>query len=439
MPAPSSVSKPFHRCLLLVLVFWGSYQSAFGQTTLGNSPFSRQPIGEAIFDGNSRSSAMGQVSIGNPGTENLNLFNPAELTQNRVTNFETSILSVSRRVSTNAGSLSSSGLILNNIAFGFPVGKTANMAFGLRPSRFLDYDVNYRSAVTGSTSDTASYRLTGTGGISKIFLSGARKINDELSIGLEAALNFGTITLEREFAVIGRRDEPISQIANEKRARWFAIKPGIMYRKKLDSSGKRFITFSACSEWMTASRVRSKILSQQLTRTFEDPFFEDTLQSSVGNVLQIPPMYSLGISYSKNLHYQVAADFHYQNLSSFRGLDGSRSPVSSIMQAGLGVEWLPNINSTKYYNIIVFRAGINYSQQMLALNNNQTDDLRMTLGIGLPMIRKEAKFTRPYVNLLLFAGQRGSISQNGLQEQYFGAGLSLVLNDLQWFQKYKLD
>jgi hypothetical protein len=421
--------------LALVAVF---NNSLFAQTTLGNTPFSRQPFGENAPQGMSRNQAMGGVSIGNISSDFLNLSNPAELFYNRNTNFETSLFGLNRTVSGKTSSSKSGALILNHIVFGFPLGKKASMALGLMPVSFLDYSVTYLSPVNGSPTDTAKYNNSGTGGLSKAFFAYGRKINNEWSVGLEGAFQFGSIDYKRQFGVVGRRDEPISVINSEQRYSQLTIKPGVSYRKQLDTAGRTFVTLGLTYQLGNNASVKQKILSQQLTYFYNDPFFSDTLQDVTGQKVRMPSILSLGASYSKFLNYTIATQITYTDWNQYKGINGNGSGVSSTFIASAGLEWIPDAYSTKYYNIVAFRAGFNYQTQALVLNGKQVNQIMGSIGLGIPLTRRESKFSKPYVNFNLFGGKRGSLSNNNLEETFYAGSISLILNDFQWFQRYKL-
>gem|GEM_PF-6816136 len=44
-----------------------------------------------------------------------------------------------------------------------------------------------------------------------------------------------------------------------------------------------------------------------------------------------------------------------------------------------------------------------------------------------------------YLHLGIIAGQRGSLSRNGLQERYVEARLGVSLSDVLWFYRPKID
>jgi len=427
----------FFSFLVCLFTFSLAIETAKAQTSIGNTPFSRQPLGEMVPQGLSRNQAMGGTSISNLSGDFINLYNPADLFYNRNTNFETSLFGIVRNISSKEGTSQSGGLIINHVVFAFPLGKKTTMALGIMPVSFLDYSITYSSPVEFSPKDTARYNLSGTGGLSKAFLSVGRKINSKFTFGLEAGFQFGTLNYKKMYGIIGRRDEPISVISTEQKIAHLLFKPGITYRTALDTSRNAFFTAGLCYQIGNNANVKQNVLRQQVTSYFNDPYYADTLPN-FNQKLRMPSMLSFGASYSKLLNFTLATQITYTDWSMYNNLSTSGSDVKSSLTAAIGAEWVPDAYSTKYYNIVALRTGFNYQSQAIAINGTQVSQWAFNIGLGLPLTRKEAKFSRPFVNLNLLAGQRGSKTNFNLEENFYAASISLILNDFQWFQRYKL-
>jgi hypothetical protein len=163
----------------------------------------------------------------------------------------------------------------------------------------------------------------------------------------------------------------------------------------------------------------------------------DTL-SSVTDKVTYPGTYALAISYTKPLKWGVSADFTYRN---FEGSVAGNTtlPYRNTFKAALGGEWTPNAYSQNYLGICTYRAGVSYGQLPLVLGGSQLTDMNVAVGMTAPITRKEAKFTRPYLNVALIWGSYGGVSTNGLQNNYFRLSFSATLNDATWFKRYKHD
>ena len=66
-------------------------------------------------------------------------------------------------------------------------------------------------------------------------------------------------------------------------------------------------------------------------------------------------------------------------------------------------------------------------------------DKRISIGASFPIIRKEAKFSRPLINLGISYGRRGLKNTYLGEEDYYQVNLSFTLNDFLWFNRYKID
>jgi hypothetical protein len=104
-----------------------------------------------------------------------------------------------------------------------------------------------------------------------------------------------------------------------------------------------------------------------------------------------------------------------------------------------GAEITPDPYKTNYLYQISYRLGAQFKQTPYVVNGNQMNDLSVSAGLGLPIIRKEARYTRPVINIGVVAGYRGSVDQNKFKENYIKFAVSVTLNDQMWFQRYRLD
>ena len=110
----------------------------------------------------------------------------------------------------------------------------------------------------------------------------------------------------------------------------------------------------------------------------------------------------------------------------------------------LGGFYLPKVNSiSSYWDRVTYRAGLRYEKVGLAIDGSGTgtnftsiNDFGMSFGLGLPLKQLSN------VNLGFEYGQRGTTSNNLIQENYFNFRLSFSLTASgaqSWFQKRKID
>ena len=104
------------------------------------------------------------------------------------------------------------------------------------------------------------------------------------------------------------------------------------------------------------------------------------------------------------------------------------------MNIGVGFEYIPKINSTKYWDLVTYRAGFQYIKTPYQLDGRRINDVNGSLGISLPM----GSYLVNHVNLALVGGQRGALVGTQIRERYIRIALGFTLND-RWFYRYALD
>ena len=73
------------------------------------------------------------------------------------------------------------------------------------------------------------------------------------------------------------------------------------------------------------------------------------------------------------------------------------------------------------------------------IDAKKVKDLRISAGASFPIVRKDAKFSRPIINLSVSAGRRGIANTYIGSENYLQVTMGFTLNDFLWFNRYKID
>jgi hypothetical protein len=148
-----------------------------------------------------------------------------------------------------------------------------------------------------------------------------------------------------------------------------------------------------------------------------------------------PSQYRAGVSLESPFHWVFAADYHTTKWSNAKTFDSySDKVLNDTEEYKFGIEWLPNSSSTKYLNQVFYRFGYSMANGPFVLNGTRIKDNKFSLGMSLPM-----GFRNPsYVNLGVAFGQRGTVENNLIRENYirFSASMSLLS---PWFIKPKID
>ena len=156
---------------------------------------------------------------------------------------------------------------------------------------------------------------------------------------------------------------------------------------------------------------------------------EDTIPVYKG-LFETPMLWGVGASYTWANRLTIAFDFERQHMASamYNGADGRYSGLQDKNRYAFGVEYRHNIQSRKYAERMLWRAGISVQDEYLASIGAKR--VTATIGVGFPLWSIGS-----VINLGLEYSHRGTsvgLEDNGLR---FTIGASIAEN---WFFKRKL-
>jgi hypothetical protein len=98
------------------------------------------------------------------------------------------------------------------------------------------------------------------------------------------------------------------------------------------------------------------------------------------------------------------------------------------------MEYTPNSTALRgYYNRVHYRLGGYYSNTYLRIHEKQLQDYGISFGVGLPFKNTNSSF-----NIGVVVGQRGTLTNNLIKENFSIVNFGLTLHDF-WFFKRKFD
>ena len=100
----------------------------------------------------------------------------------------------------------------------------------------------------------------------------------------------------------------------------------------------------------------------------------------------------------------------------------------------IGVEFSKNDRGFNYWERMKFRAGFNYDDGYIAINNQKIDGYTLTTGLGIPI----GKTSNSIINLSYSYGSKGRIQNILVKENYHTLTLNFSLEDL-WFRKRRIN
>ena len=314
----------------------------------------------------------------------------------------------------------------SHLAIAFPISKKIGTSIGMLPYSNIGYDIN-----TWDEGYNASLLYSGEGGITKVYLGSAYKLSHNLSIGANASYLFGGLSNRKK--VIYQNETFFNSRSNDQiNLQGYYYELGLLYKHKI--SVNKEANFGLTVNNNSSIRAKRTYLLETFdySGTIEVP--KDTFQDfTEWGFITLPKNISAGISYSENNKLLIILDYSAQNWNEYTLFEETDNLQNSLRISG-GVQYIPAYNSvTNFYKRMEYRLGFSYYNTPLQLNDNQIQERSISIGLGIP-IRK----SRTQYDFSIILGERGTIEDNLLKEQFIRFGLSVSYDGI-WFVKRKYD
>jgi len=392
-----------------------------------SSPYSFYGIGDVKFKGTAENRAMGGLTIYSDSIH-LNFQNPASYSNLKLTTFSLGGTYLTTDLETNSQSEKARRTAIDYLAVGLPFGKFG-VAFGLMPYSSVGYNIQSNTAAT-ATDPQEIKQYSGTGGINKVFFGVGYALTKKLSIGIDYSYNFGKIQTYSfrfiEGLQYGSREKNLSDITGG------LLNAGLTFNTPINKklNGFASLTYSPDSK-LSSSNYRN-IATIQYSSTGAEILVQPLDVDVANTTITLPSKLAVGFGIGQNKKWMLGTEITFQKSSNMgnRFNDINNVNYENATRYSFGGFYIPNYNSfSKYYEKIIYRAGIRYENTGLIINNTSIKDYGVTAGVGFPLI---GVFSN--VNIGVEYGQRGTTSANLVQENYTNITIGFSLND-KWFQK----
>ena len=392
-----------------------------------SSPYSFYGIGDVKFKGTAENRAMGGLTIYSDSIH-LNFQNPASYSNLKLTTFSLGGTYLTTDLETNSQSEKARRTAIDYLAVGLPFGKFG-VGFGLMPYSSVGYNIQSNTVAT-ATNPQEIKQYSGTGGINKVFFGVGYALTKKLSIGIDYSYNFGKIQTYSfrfiEGLQYGSREKNLSDITGG------LLNAGLTFNTPINKklNGFASLTYSPDSK-LSSSNFRN-IATIQYSSTGAEILVQPSDIDVANTTITLPSKLAVGFGIGQNKKWMLGTEITFQKSSNMgnRFNDINNVNYENATRYSFGGFYIPNYNSfSKYYEKIIYRAGIRYENTGLIINNTSIKDYRVTAGVGLPLI---GVFSN--VNIGVEYGQRGTTSANLVQENYTNITIGFSLND-KWFQK----
>jgi len=411
------------RILVIILVCITSTTIAQEATS---SPYSYFGIGSLNFRGTVENRSMAGLSVYSDSVH-LNLQNPSGIAHLKLVTFAVGGTHkyITQETTNDSGSGSSTSV--NYLAMGIPLTDRIGAGFGILPLTSVGYNLQ-------GDSEDGSIQNRGAGGMNKVYLNLAYRINDNFSVGIDANYNFGNII---NSTLLSNPDvEFATRETNSSNLSGFSVNLGATYRRMVTDKLELFSSLTYTPE----TRLDSENFRQFASVFVPSAEFQidvDVREVDIDDsVLTLPSQISFGVGIGAPRKWFVGAEFSTQDNSEFSNRTFSLDNVefSTVSRYKIGGFYVPRHSALSgYLNRVTYRAGVRYEDTGLRINSENINEFGITFGVGLPVGRMFSNF-----NIGFEVGSRGTTNNGLVKENFFNTIISLSLND-KWFIKTLYD
>ena len=406
------------------------------------SPYTMYGLGDMSTQGTAALRSMGGAGVAFSSPFAINYLNPASAAAMRRESFLFNFGLEGQNFYTKNENASTSFNTFNvrDVAVQFPIYKGIGFTVSMTPFSSVGYDISRSETdqdIIGEIGDV-KYEYGGEGNVSKFQFALGMKIVDNLSVG--AQLDYYHGSLNRSYSTniypvtggglentVGLNNELVSRVGG--------------------TFGVQYAPIVNMNHYLSIGAVYR--MGVDLNSTVNESIYREAGTSSVlvdnsthNSAINLPPEYSIGISYLSR-KFTVNADYTHQEWgASNNGLTYNYNDgvvrYKNTNSFKIGTEYVPNRGDIRtFYKRMAYRVGFKYSDYYLQVNNHDIADKAITFGLGVPV--KLAGET--LINLGVELGERGSTRNNLLKESYFkfSIGMSLfgAAPEDYWFYKPK--
>ena len=396
------------------------------------SPYSQFGVGQLNSGSFGINTAMGNTGVAFSDYKHINILNPASYSDFTLTVFEAGARLNRSNMSQADNTASAGNAGFGYVAVGFPIKKWWGAAFGILPYSGVNYSYSQSVLLPGETRPT-TYQYIGSGGYNRAFVGNSFKLFDKLKLGFNASFLFGAI--DRESSVI--YDVTVVPFNTRVRSKEFVSSftgdVGLQYKHKINE--EKYISFGAVYGLGNDLNAQQTITSFTYIQRPANISVKDTINfiDREKGTISLPSKISVGVSYFESNKYLLSLDYTQHNWSEFAKFDNQFNYRNS-RRIAFGGQYTPDyLAIRKVLKTSTYRFGVHYEQTFLEINDTPIDDIGVSLGFAYPIFRSKSS-----LNISLTLGQRGTLDNNLIRENYILANFGMIIND-RWFIKKKYD
>ena len=417
------------RLILLLLILTSGIQATAQDI---NSPYSHFGIGNLYTGQTSFNASMGGMGIGLKGNMFINILNPASYGFFDSTSFllQGGLLFDCINTHTEQLSASSRNVQLGYMLIGFPITRWLKTSVGLIPYSqvgYLIYEDHDQDSIGRITNEYEA-----SGGLNRVHLGLALQPFKNFSVGVNASFLFGDLDYKQ---IVDFPDSAYIyslRVINNRFVQDFMFEVGAQYVARLSPSLN--LTTGIVYELPASLATKRYLLAEtfvpllnNIDNIYDTIFYFPDQKGTI----ELPMGFGGGINFEKSNRWMAGVDVYWQKWEDFQSFSLNDSLVNSLRIA-TGGQFRPSAKTmANYAQRISYRIGFHYNKTYLKLHGTQINEFGLTFGAGLPL-----KGIQSMVNLAVEIGQRGTISNGLLKDNYVRLSLGLSIYE-RWFIRSK--
>ena len=388
-------------------------------------------VGELNNNALAHNQAMGGLGTGMPHRFNINLQNPAWLTNNQFSSFNIGLQGEDRTYKSELESGSKKTGSIKHMVFFVPLlnGKWGS-AFSLLPFSSADYRLSSSAEIINTIpTETANNTFIGNGGLSQFAWSNGFRIFQSTSIGFNLMYVFGAIEREIQSSLAADSSNIgyFTKLSNNETYK--SVLLSVSVAQKVTFNEKNEMNFGLTyrdSGQLKGSK--NSYLSRYLENNFTQVGSPIPISSEESILFNLPKKLSFGISYGLIDKYRIGLDI---NLANWSSNEFNNTSIQNTQEFILGGEITPDSrNITSYLMRVTYRFGVNYGKLPYLVQNYSINEFGINFGASFPVAGLST------LDFAIKFGERGTIENGLINESFTQIVLGLTINE-KWFTKRK--
>lgn len=422
----------WRRLSIIIIAAGLTAQGLLGQSKT-NSPYSIFGVGDFYSSGYIQYPEYGGAATGLLKKNKINFSNPATYRAIDSMRFviDFGFNSKFKQLSDQNTTQISKDFNFSYYAVGFRITRWLHTSIGLSPVS----NRNYRIRLSQTGSDETYY--IGSGNLNKAYIGQSVSILPNLSLGYNVNYTFGEFVETKTILYPNTNFARNTQEGYSKQIQDVSFNTGVMYTHKPSEDKKWNIGLTYAPE--QEINYKEDYLFGATTGNSLEDISDNTILDTSKNYtnkkrsFKIPHTFSIGLSYEDYLNQTATLEFNYAlwDEADNTTIENTRTKLNNSFKVSGGYSFIPKWNSaSSYFERTTYVFGAFFERQYMDIENENINAFALSAGIGMPIKRVGAM-----INVGIELGQRGTLNNELISEQYIKLNLKFNFKEVWFFEK----